>query len=112
MVATDVISRGIDIKDIHLVINFNVPRDAEDYVHRVGRTARADATGVAITLVNEDEMGYFSRIEKLIEKSLVKVPPPSDLGPGPKWMAEQKRSYKGKGRKNSKNKRPFRKSKR
>ncbi len=68
LVATDVMSRGIDIKDINLVINYDVPQDAEDYVHRVGRTARADATGVALTLVNEDDMYKFHQIEQLIER--------------------------------------------
>ena len=66
LVATDVLSRGIDIKDINLVINFDAPSDAEDYVHRVGRTARADTTGAAITLVNRIDMSKLQRIEKLI----------------------------------------------
>jgi ATP-dependent RNA helicase RhlE len=66
LVATDVLSRGIDIKDINLVVNFDAPSDAEDYVHRVGRTARADTTGVAITLVNRADMFKLQRIEKLI----------------------------------------------
>ncbi len=66
LVATDVLSRGIDIKDINLVINFDTPSDAEDYVHRVGRTARAETTGVAITLVNKSDMPKMLRIEKLI----------------------------------------------
>ena len=66
LVATDVLSRGIDIKDINLVINYDVPGDAEDYVHRVGRTARAETTGAAITLVNRPDMEKLRRIEKLI----------------------------------------------
>ncbi|MBL4578114.1 MAG: DEAD/DEAH box helicase, partial [Flavobacteriales bacterium] len=66
LVATDVLSRGIDIKDINLIINFDAPNDAEDYVHRIGRTARADTTGVAITLINPDDMYKFKRIEDLI----------------------------------------------
>jgi superfamily II DNA/RNA helicase len=98
LVATDVISRGIDIKGISLVINYNVPRDPEDYVHRVGRTARADATGVAITLINDEEMSYFQKIEKLIEKSITKVPPPAALGEGPKWDPNAKRPARGGGR--------------
>ncbi len=85
LVATDVISRGIDIKDINLVINFNVPQDAEDYVHRIGRTARAETTGVALTFVNEEDMHKFDRIEKLIEKQVMKAPLPAGLGPGPDW---------------------------
>jgi superfamily II DNA/RNA helicase len=85
LVATDVLSRGIDIKDINLVINFDVPGDAEDYVHRIGRTARADTTGVAITLINPDDMRKFSRIEKLIERDILKTPLPAELGEGPVW---------------------------
>ena len=67
LVATDVLSRGIDIKEINIVINYNAPNDAEDYVHRVGRTARADTTGLALTLVNAEDMYKFHRIEELIE---------------------------------------------
>lgn len=89
LVATDVLSRGIDIKGIDLVINYDVPGDAEDYVHRVGRTARADATGVALTLVNERDMGKFQSIEKLIEMEIIKLPVPGDLGKGPEWKAER-----------------------
>lgn len=76
LVATDVMSRGIDIKDINLVINFDVPSDAEDYVHRVGRTARADTTGVAITMVTHDEMYKLHRIEKLIGYQVYRAPLP------------------------------------
>ncbi len=85
LVATDVLSRGIDIKDISLIINFNVPQDAEDYVHRVGRTARAAATGVALTLVNEEDMYRLKRIEDLIENEILKLPVPAELGESPKW---------------------------
>ena len=85
LVATDVLSRGIDIKDINLVINYDVPGDAEDYVHRVGRTARAKSTGVALTLVNEADMPKFASIEKLIERELVRSPLPQELGEGPEW---------------------------
>ena len=76
LVATDVMSRGIDIKDINLVINFDVPSDAEDYVHRVGRTARADTTGVAITLVTREDMYKLQRIEKLIGYQVYRAPLP------------------------------------
>jgi ATP-dependent RNA helicase RhlE len=76
LVATDVLSRGIDIKDINLVINFDAPGDAEDYVHRVGRTARAETTGVAITLVNRLDIQKLQRIEKLIGYEVHKVPLP------------------------------------
>jgi superfamily II DNA/RNA helicase len=111
LVATDVMSRGIDIKDINLVINYDVPQDAEDYVHRVGRTARADATGVALTLVNEDDMYKFHQIEQLIEREVFKIPMPKHLGTGPDWKKpnphskHKKRSFhKGKkGGQSSKN---------
>jgi superfamily II DNA/RNA helicase len=73
LVATDVLSRGIDIKEINLVINYDVPSDAEDYVHRVGRTARADSTGVAITLVNPAERYKMDAIERLIERKINKI---------------------------------------
>jgi superfamily II DNA/RNA helicase len=97
LVSTDVLSRGIDIKDINLVINYDVPGDAEDYVHRIGRTARADTTGVALTLVNEDEMYKFDRIEKLIEKVVMKAPLPPELGEGPEWSLK-KRGYSSRGK--------------
>jgi superfamily II DNA/RNA helicase len=84
-VATDVLSRGIDIKDINLIINYDVPGDAEDYVHRVGRTARANTTGVALTLINEKDMGRFHRIEQLIERIVLKIPLPKEIGTGPEW---------------------------
>jgi superfamily II DNA/RNA helicase len=96
LVATDVLSRGIDIKEIHLIINFDVPGDAEDYVHRVGRTARADSTGVALTLVNEDDMFKFHRIEQLIERQVFKIPMPEKLGIGPEWKTHSSRHYPGK----------------
>lgn len=73
LVATDVLSRGIDIKDINLVVNYDVPNDAADYVHRIGRTARAKTSGVAITLVNKDDNYKMKRIEKLIDRTLEKV---------------------------------------
>jgi superfamily II DNA/RNA helicase len=98
LVATDVLSRGIDIKDIHLIINFDVPQDAEDYVHRVGRTARADQTGVAITLVNKEDMFRFHRIEELIETTVMKLKVPTDLGESPEWnpYTHRKRMHTGK----------------
>ena len=95
LVATDVLSRGIDIKDINLVINYDVPGDAEDYVHRVGRTARAETTGVALTLINEDDMHKFAKIEKLIDRVIMKIPLPPGFGPAPVWdpNARPKRNY-------------------
>ena len=76
LVATDVLSRGIDIKDINLVVNYDAPSDAEDYVHRVGRTARAETTGVAITLVSRADMFKLQRIEKLIGYNVYRAPLP------------------------------------
>ena len=85
LVATDVLSRGIDIKDINLIINYDVPNDAEDYVHRVGRTARAETTGEAITLISDTDMYKFVRIERLIGKSIEKQALPEGMGEGPEW---------------------------
>jgi superfamily II DNA/RNA helicase len=102
LVATDVMSRGIDIKEINMVINFDVPHDAEDYVHRVGRTARANTKGEAITLVNQKDMGKMKRIEELIEATLPKSNPPIELGEGPIWKVGQSGGSK----------KPFRKKKR
>ncbi len=89
LVATDVLSRGIDIKDIDLVINYDVPGDAEDYVHRVGRTARAATTGVAITLISERDIPKFMQIEALIEQVITKSPLPEGMGSGPKYSLEK-----------------------
>lgn len=102
LVATDVLSRGIDIKGINLVVNFDAPKDPADYVHRVGRTARADAKGEAITFVSETDMFSFSRIEKLIEREVLKLPLPADLGEGPVW--KEKTSAPSKPHRNFKNK--------
>jgi ATP-dependent RNA helicase RhlE len=79
IVATDVLSRGIDIKGIDLVINFDVPGDAEDYVHRIGRTARADASGIALTFVNAADRYKFDKIESLIEMKIRRSPLPNHL---------------------------------
>lgn len=85
IVATDVLSRGIDIDSISLVINFDVPHDAEDYIHRVGRTARAETTGTAITFVNTEEQGRFKKIEEFTETVINKLPLPEVLGAGPEY---------------------------
>ena len=85
LVATDILSRGIDIDNIGLVLNYDVPGDAEDYVHRVGRTARAESTGEAITFINERDQRKFALIEELIEKEVPKYPMPEELGPAPEW---------------------------
>lgn len=94
LVATDVISRGIDVKDIQLVVNYSVPKDPEDYVHRIGRTARAQTTGIAITLINEAEMNAFQRTESLIEKEVLKLPPPPEIGEGPVWRISKQTNKK------------------
>ncbi len=104
LIATDVLSRGIDIKDIDLIINYDAPGDAEDYVHRVGRTARAKATGVALTLINPDDMYKFRKIEQLIGNEVIKLPLPAGLGAGPEWNIRPKRQFSGPGR-NFRNKR-------
>lgn len=100
LVATDIVARGIDIDDIAMVINFDVPRDAEDYVHRIGRTARADRDGVAITFINEDDIVYFKQIEKLLEKEIEKVALPEGLGKGPEYKLPEKQKGRGRGRRN------------
>ena len=92
LVATDVLSRGIDIKEIGLIINYDVPHDAEDYVHRVGRTARAETTGVAITLVTTLDINKFRRIERLISMDIPKMQLPSNIGDGPDWNHQVERS--------------------
>jgi len=106
LVATDVLSRGIDIKDIDIVINYDVPGDAEDYVHRVGRTARAASSGLAITLINERDMMSFRQIEELIGSEVMKLPLPDGLGDGPQWNPKTiRRPHHGKGKFHGKGKR-------
>lgn len=85
LVATNVLSRGIDIEDIDIVINMDVPHEAEDYIHRIGRTARAQSEGVAITLIGEKEQGYFQKIERLLGKPVHKAAVPLQFGPGPEY---------------------------
>ncbi len=81
LVATDIVARGIDIDDIRTVINYDVPHDCEDYVHRIGRTARANNDGCAITFVSEKEQTKFNAIEKFVEKTIYKIPLPAGLEP-------------------------------
>ena len=101
LVATDIVARGIDIDDITLVINFDVPHDTEDYVHRIGRTARADRDGRAITLVNEMDMYWFQQIEKFLEKVVEKMPLPEGCGEGPEYVKLNKPTKAGKNGKTS-----------
>lgn len=104
LVATDILSRGIDIEDIDLVINFDVPHDAEDYVHRVGRTARAASEGEAITLIGEKDQRRFMAIEELIEKPVTKIILPPFLGEAPEYKPSSlhKKAHRFQGRKPSK----------
>jgi ATP-dependent RNA helicase RhlE len=101
LVATDILSRGIDIDTIDLVINYDVPGDGEDYVHRIGRTARAEADGIAYTLVGEKEQNKFAAIERLIEKEVEKGEVPEVLGATPAYNPRQRTSE------GSKPRRPF-----
>ena len=115
LVATDIVARGIDIDDILMVINYDVPHDAEDYVHRIGRTARAQRDGVAITFVSEQDIRYFADIERFLEREIPKNTLPEGMGEGPEYKptAPRKssrgrggrhRSGKGNGRTNGKEK--------
>ncbi|MDQ3046553.1 MAG: DEAD/DEAH box helicase [Bacteroidota bacterium] len=110
LVATDILSRGIDIEDIGLVINYDVPGDAEDYIHRIGRTARAASTGVALTFINEYDQQKFKQIETLIDAEVNKIPLPEHLGTGPVYNPEikVKKAFAGKKKSFSRNK-PMRK---
>ena len=108
LVATDIVARGIDIDDIRLVINYDVPHDSEDYVHRIGRTARANNDGVALTFVNEKEQTNFKGIENFLEKEIYKIPVPEELGEAPEYKPRsndgRKRSnFKGGGRRSGGN---------
>jgi superfamily II DNA/RNA helicase len=103
LVATDILSRGIDVDSIGLVINYDVPGDAEDYVHRVGRTARAETTGVALTFINLEDQRKFKRIEELIDTLVNKIPLPESLGAGPEYNPNKRVEPSGR--------KPFSKSK-
>jgi len=108
LVATDVLSRGIDIKDINLIINYEVPSDAEDYVHRIGRTARAATKGEAITLVNMDDAYKMIRIERLIEQKVPVMSLPASLGKAPDFNRKTKGGSSNKSFQRG-GKKPFRK---
>ena len=97
LVATDIVARGIDIEDIGLVLNYDVPHDPEDYIHRIGRTARAAATGSAVTFVSEEEQGRFHQIEKFIERDIRKAELPESVGEGPKYAPDENRGRFGRG---------------
>lgn len=90
ILATDIISRGIDVDDIQMVINFDVPRDAEDYIHRIGRTARAGKEGRAITLVSQEDQYYFGKIERIIDRQITKLALPKELKDFPEYKPNAK----------------------
>ena len=98
IVATDILARGIDIDDISMVINYDVPHDAEDYVHRIGRTARAERDGQAVTLVSDDDMVYFRQIEQFLGKEVEKLPMPEGLGDAPEYRRASAKSRRRKDR--------------
>jgi len=111
IIGTDILSRGIDVDGIDLVINFDAPPDPEDYIHRIGRTARAERTGTAITFVNEKDQQKFSSIEKLIGREIAKETLPLDLGDTPTYNpgAKRKPNFSGRRRppfRNQKGRRP------
>ena len=99
LVATDILSRGIDIQEVELVINYEVPHDAEDYVHRIGRTARADRTGEAITFISPKQVRNFKNIEKLIEKEVPKLSLPNGFERAPEYKIQTKNKKKKQWRK-------------
>ncbi len=92
LVATDILARGIDVDDIRLVVNYDVPYDCEDYVHRVGRTARANNDGLAITFVSDDQQTEFGKIEDFIGKNIYKIPVPAELGETPVYNPKKKKT--------------------
>ena len=106
LIGTDILSRGIDVEGIGLVVNYDAPHDPEDYIHRIGRTARAATTGTAVTFINEKDQQKFSRIERLIGKEVTKIPLPGGMGEGPQYQPELKkkspRSGGGKNRRGGK----------
>ena len=105
LVATDIVARGIDVDDIETVINYDAPRDAEDYVHRVGRTARADKDGKAITFVSPEDFRRLAKIEKLLKEEITKEKIPSGLGVAPIYERNQeKKKNKNQGKTRYRNK--------
>ncbi|HTQ26613.1 MAG TPA: DEAD/DEAH box helicase [Puia sp.] len=98
LVATDILSRGIDIDTIDVVINYDVPHEGEDYVHRIGRTARAEADGMAITLIGDKEQNRFHSIEELLGRPVEKAPVPPELGPAPVYQPRKRSGHIGKPR--------------
>ncbi|MEO9477977.1 MAG: DEAD/DEAH box helicase [Cyclobacteriaceae bacterium] len=105
LVATDILSRGIDVEDIDLVINYDVPNDGEDYIHRIGRTARAASKGAAFTFVNEKEQGKMLAIEELLGNPVPKAKIPEHIGEGPEYKPVKGRGGRGGGFKGKRNSR-------
>lgn len=109
LVATDIVARGIDVDDIPLIINYDVPGDVEDYVHRIGRTARAENSGESITLVNEKDQLFFSHIEQFLQKKIERLPMPQELGEAPAYNPQERQKrrsrYHQKGEKKGNKKR-------
>ncbi len=95
LVATDLLSRGIDVDNIELIINYDVPHEGEDYIHRIGRTARAESDGVAITLISEQEQYKFARIERLLGKPVTKSAVPEEFGEAPDYDPSRHRGRGG-----------------
>ena len=90
LIGTDILSRGIDVEGISLVINFNTPHDPEDYIHRIGRTARAETTGTAITFINDKDQRKFAAIEELIEREIPKLSLPAGMGDAPTYQPQKR----------------------
>jgi superfamily II DNA/RNA helicase len=109
LIGTDVISRGIDVEAISLVVNFDVPPDPEDYIHRIGRTARAETTGTAITFINDKDQFGFGKIEELIGNEVPKLPLPEGFTAGPEYKPSVRFKKKFSGNSNWKKKKPFKK---
>ena len=107
LVATDIVSRGIDITDIGLVINYDVPHDPEDYIHRIGRTARANAEGEAITFISKEEQDKFGKIERFLEHEVEKIPLPKHLGESPAYTPSSTEKKRKPYKYNGKKKRPY-----
>lgn len=97
LVATDILSRGIDIDNIEMVINYDVPHDGEDYIHRIGRTARAETDGVAVTFISEKEQNKFRAIEDLLGNPVLKAKVPEQFGAGPEYSPRSKSRRSGPG---------------
>lgn len=111
LVATDIVSRGIDVEDVELILNYDIPRESEDYVHRIGRTARAGSSGVALSLINPSDIPVFRKIESLIEDKVFKIPLPEHLGKAPEYK-EQRRDKNDQRNKSHNKRRNYKKRKR